>query len=87
MQRAGLNSLLFPAKVHLTKVAPAVINRRVNLGPCLKPNIATKGNNMARSPISPALEPLSVKRTAETVSSAGQPICPRLKQSYFVMRI
>jgi hypothetical protein len=34
MQRAGLISPLFPAKVYLTKVAPSVIDRRVSFGPC-----------------------------------------------------
>jgi hypothetical protein len=36
---------------------------------------------MTRPPISPALEPHSVKRSAVTASSAGQPICPCLEQS------
>jgi hypothetical protein len=122
MQRAGLISPLFPAKVHLTKVAPAVIDRRVSFGPCLKPNLATTVHkaerpvrqrlephlaqthiaaqtalrpinncleshmapevaNTAHLPISPTLEPHLAKRTADTDSSAGQPIHPCLKQS------
>jgi hypothetical protein len=42
--------------------------------------MATKGANMARPPISPVLEPRTVKRASVTASTAGQPISPCLKQ-------
>jgi hypothetical protein len=82
MQRAGIISPSFSAKVHLTKVAPTVINSRVNLSPpCAEPNMAINGANMARPSINPVLQPCKVKRTAVTASTAGQPIGPCLKQN------
>jgi hypothetical protein len=82
MQWEGIISPSFPAKVHLTKVAPDVINCRVNLSPpCSEPNMARKGANMARPPICPVLEPCTVKRAVVTASTASQPISPCLKQN------
>jgi hypothetical protein len=82
MQRAGIISPSFLAKVQLTKVAPAVINRRVNLSPpCAELNMSIKGANMAQQSINPVLQPHTVKRTAVTASTTGQPIGPCLKQN------
>jgi hypothetical protein len=82
MQRVGIISPSFRVKVHLTKVAPAVINSRVNLGnPCAEPNTAITGANMSRLSIYPVLQPRMVKRTAVTASTAGQPNGPCVKQN------
>jgi hypothetical protein len=97
MQRARIISPSFPAKVHLTKVAPSVMDSRVKLSPpCLKPNMAmkeanmarlsepnmaTKGANMARPSIYPVFGPHSVKRAAVTASTDGQQVSPCLKQN------
>jgi hypothetical protein len=52
MLRAGIISPSFPAKVHLTKVAPAVVHRQVKMSkPCTKPNMAIKGVNVTNMPI------------------------------------
>jgi hypothetical protein len=86
MQRAGIIFPSFPAKVHLTKVAPAVINGGVNLSPPCEdlnmatkganmarpsePNMARKGADMARPSINPVLQPGLVKRAAVTASTS-----------------
>jgi hypothetical protein len=82
MQLAGIISPSFPAKVHLTKVAQAVIHSRVKLSnPCEKPDAAIKQANMACPSINPVLRPHTVKRTTVTDSTAGQPLGPCLKQN------
>jgi hypothetical protein len=53
MQRAGIISPSFPAKVHLTKVAPAVVDRRVNvtiMPLCALPNVEAKRVNVTDMP-------------------------------------
>jgi hypothetical protein len=52
MQREGIIFPSFPAKVHLTKVAPAVVHRRVKMSkPCTEPNIYIKIVNVNNMPI------------------------------------
>jgi hypothetical protein len=53
MQRAGIISLFFPAKVHLTKVAPAVVGCQVdvtNMPLCALPNVEAKRVNVTDMP-------------------------------------
>jgi hypothetical protein len=53
MQRAGIISPSFPAKVHLTKVAPAVVGSRVdvmNMLLCALPNVEVKRVNVTDMP-------------------------------------
>jgi hypothetical protein len=53
MQRAGIISPSFPAKVHLTKVAPAVVGCRVdvmNMPLCALPNVEAKRVNVTDMP-------------------------------------
>jgi hypothetical protein len=61
----------FPAKVHLTKVAPAVVHRQVKMSkPCTEPNRAIKSVNMTNMPI--CAEPnADIKR----VNVTNMPIC------------
>jgi hypothetical protein len=49
MQRAGIISPSFPAKVHLTKVAPAVVERRVEMNS--EPNMAIKCVKVTNMPL------------------------------------
>jgi hypothetical protein len=53
MQRAGIISPSFPAKLHLTKVAPAVVDFRVdvtNMPLCALPNVESKRVNVTDMP-------------------------------------
>jgi hypothetical protein len=49
MQRAGIISPSFPAKVHLTKVAPAVVDRPVEINS--EPNMAIKCVKVTNMPL------------------------------------
>jgi hypothetical protein len=71
MLRAGIISPSFPAKVHLTKVAPAVVHRRVKMSkPCTEPNMAIKRVNVTSMPI--CADPnTDIKR----VNVTNMPIC------------
>jgi hypothetical protein len=71
MQRAGIISPSFRTKVHLTKVAPAEMHRRVKMSnPCEKPDAAIKRANMANMPV--CAEPnAAIKR----VNMTNMPIC------------
>jgi hypothetical protein len=52
MQRAGIISPSFPAKVHLKKVEPAVVHRQVEMiKSCTEPNMAIKRVNVTNMPI------------------------------------
>jgi hypothetical protein len=71
MQRAGIISPSFPAKVHLTKVALSVMHRRVKMSnPCKMPDAVIKRANMANMPICAELN-AAIKR----VSMTNMPIC------------
>jgi hypothetical protein len=71
MQRAGIISPSFPAKVDLTKVAPALMHRRVNMSkPCTESNTAKKSVNVTNMP--KCAEPnADIKR----VNVTSMPIC------------
>jgi hypothetical protein len=72
--RAGIISPSFPAKVHLTKVAPAVVHRQVKMSkPCTEPNMAIKGVNVTNMPI---CAELNVDR--KRVNLTNMPICAEL---------
>jgi hypothetical protein len=66
-----VGNVLFPAKVHLTKVAPRVMHRRVKMSkPCTEPNAAIKRVNMTNMQI--CAEPnAAIKR----VNMTNMPIC------------
>jgi hypothetical protein len=68
MQRAGIISLSFPAKVHSTKVAPAVVDRRVEVKS--EPNMAIKCVKVTNMPLC-AVPNAEVKR----VNMTDRPKC------------
>jgi hypothetical protein len=85
MQRAGLIFPLFSAKVHLTKVAPAIIDRQVSFGPCLKPNLAMTEHKAKRT-VRQRLEP-HLAQTHVAAQTARRPINNCLRAAYGYKRL